>query len=385
MPIAEIIAIGTELLLGQTQDTNTAYIAQTLNASGIDIFRASMIGDNEKRIAESIKESLKRAQIIITTGGLGPTVDDPTRSAIALAFNRSVEYHPELWEEIQNRFMSYGRNPSENNKRQAYLPADAIVIHNPVGTAPAFYIEQGENIIFSLPGVPSEMKTLLHDDVIPIILNKFQLKSVIVTRVIHTAGIGESSVDELVSDLETLSNPTVGLAAHPGQVDIRITAKASDREEAMKLIDPIEIQVENLLGYHIYGADDTTLIEVVINLIGKYQINLVILFQKGQQEIANHLAEQLYIKNDELILMKEELSELLESFTKENNQPDNAILVLQDQTASGHGVDLMCKIINNDYQKSLYFGGHPSLYPQWASNQILNFLRETIMKEKGGK
>ena len=241
MPVAEVITIGTELLLGVIQDTNTSFIAKTIhNSAGIDIFHASMIGDNEERIALEIRAALKRADIIITTGGLGPTIDDPTRDAVALAFNRKTEFKQDLWEQILTRFKAYGRNPTENNKRQAFIPEGAVAISNPVGTAPAFYIEENQKILFSLPGVPSEMKTLLNSDVLPIIKSKFPIESAILLSTIHTAGIGESSVDELVSDLEKMNNPTVGLAAHPGQVDIRITAKANTRELAHELITPIE-------------------------------------------------------------------------------------------------------------------------------------------------
>ena len=197
MPVAEVITIGTELLLGVIQDTNTSFIAKTLNSAGIDIFHASMIGDNEERIALEIRAALKRADIIITTGGLGPTIDDPTRDAVALAFNRKTEFKPELWDQILTRFKAYGRTPTENNKRQAFIPEGAVAIPNPVGTAPAFYIEENHKILFSLPGVPSEMKTLLNSDVLPIIKSKFPIESAIVIRTIHTAGIGESSVDEL--------------------------------------------------------------------------------------------------------------------------------------------------------------------------------------------
>jgi molybdenum cofactor synthesis domain-containing protein len=158
MPVAEVITIGTELLLGVIQDTNTSFIAKTLNSAGIDIFHASMIGDNEERIALEIRAALKRADIIITTGGLGPTIDDPTRDAVALAFNRRTEFKPELWDQILARFKAYGRTPTENNKRQAFIPEGAVAIPNPVGTAPAFYIEENHKILFSLPGVPSEMK-----------------------------------------------------------------------------------------------------------------------------------------------------------------------------------------------------------------------------------
>ena len=126
MPVAEIITIGTELLLGEIQDTNTSYIAKILNSAGIDIYHASMIGDNEERIALEIRAAIDRADIVITTGGLGPTVDDPTRNAVALAFDRETEFKPELWDQILTRFKAYGRNPSENNKRQAFIPVGAV-------------------------------------------------------------------------------------------------------------------------------------------------------------------------------------------------------------------------------------------------------------------
>ena len=218
MPNAEIIAIGTELLLGEITDTNTAEIARKINSIGVDIFKTITIGDNAERIAEQIRSSLNHADIIITTGGLGPTVDDPTREAVAKAFNRSLEFHDELWIDIQERFNTYGRSPSENNRRQAFLPQGAVTIRNPVGTAPAFYVKTNGKIFFSLPGVPMEMATLLDNFVIPFIINAYDLKGIILTRTIHTAGIGESIIDEMIEELEKKSNPTVGLAAHPGQV-----------------------------------------------------------------------------------------------------------------------------------------------------------------------
>lgn len=383
MPVAEIIAIGTELLLGQTQDTNTSYIARTLNASGIDIFRATMIGDNENRIASVIREAMLRADIIITTGGLGPTVDDPTRNAVALAFDTQNEYHPELWEEIQERFRGYGRTPSENNKRQAYFPGDSVVIHNPVGTAPAFYLERDEKILFSLPGVPSEMKTLLHENVIPLILAKYVLESVITTRVLHTIGIGESSVDELVADLETLPNPTVGLAAHPGQVDIRITAKARTHEEAMALILPVEEKVKILLGDHMYGVDDTRLNDTVDALFNDCQLIPVIFYDSVHQELALLIQEQLRVNI--------RMHEFIEDPNGSTNIPeydarsDNLILILREQIGTEHGVDLHGEIKDERFERTLRFGGHPSLYKQWAVNQILGFMREMMIKGIGVK
>lgn len=381
MPAAEIIAIGTELLLGQTQDTNTAYIARLLNDAGFDIFRASMVGDNENRIATSIRESLERAEVVITTGGLGPTVDDPTRGAVALAFGVNLEYHPELWEEIQERFRAYSRSPSENNKRQAHLPAGAVAIHNPVGTAPAFYLEKGGRLVVSLPGVPSEMKTLLHDDVIPLIREKYHLKSVIVTRVIHTVGIGESSVDELIGDMEKLANPTVGLAAHPGQVDIRVTAKAADRQAALDQISPIESRVYSLLEEHIYGSDEMTLENVVKELIGKYHLNPVVFFHDGLRELSETLCRSLDVPCETIGFSAGKAKHY--KMLKDNQSTPNQLTILMENPSDGEqGVDLRGILMNNEYRKSLRFGGHSELYAQWANNQILNFLRVMIKKRK---
>ena len=307
MPVAEVITIGTELLLGVIQDTNTSFIAKTLNSAGIDIFHASMIGDNEERIALEIRAALNRADIIITTGGLGPTIDDPTRDAVALAFNRKTEFKTDLWEQILDRFKAYGRTPTENNKRQAFIPKGAVAISNPVGTAPAFYIEENHKILFSLPGVPSEMKTLLNSEVLPIIKSKFPIESAILIRTIHTAGIGESSVDELVSDLEKMSNPTVGLAAHPGQVDIRITAKANTRELAQELIIPVEIKVRQFLGNFIYGEDDITLNKVISDELKLKNIKLIINYENQFLGIADLVAEWLEVQVDNKINCPHEL------------------------------------------------------------------------------
>src|SRR3990172_3341014 len=160
MPSAEIISIGTELLLGEIIDTNARFLARSLRDIGVDLYRKTTIGDNIQRIATAIQESLERAEIIITTGGLGPTVDDPTRDAVALAVGRPTEYHPELWEQIQARFLRYNRQPTANNKRQAYIPQGAIPVENPVGTAPSFIVEIDAKSIISLPGVPREMEFL---------------------------------------------------------------------------------------------------------------------------------------------------------------------------------------------------------------------------------
>ncbi len=259
MPVAEIITIGTELLLGEIVDTNAQFLARALRDAGIDLYRKTTVGDNASRIAQAIQQAMERCDIVLTSGGLGPTVDDPTREAVALALGVEIEYRPELWEQIQARFRRFNRLPTENNKRQAYVPQGAVAIENPVGTAPAFLVERGDQVIISLPGVPREMEYLMHQAVLPYLRRRFNLKGVIKSRVVHTAGVGESQIDDLIGDLERMSNPTVGLAAHSGQVDVRITAKADSEEEAWALIRPVEEEVRQRLGNWVYGADEETL------------------------------------------------------------------------------------------------------------------------------
>lgn len=272
MPTAEIITIGTEILLGEIVDTNAQYLARYLRGLGIDLYRKSTVGDNVSRIARAIRESLDRpggeqVDILFTTGGLGPTVDDPTRQAVAQALGVGLEFRPELWDQIQARFRRFGRTPTENNQRQAYLPAGAIPVENPVGTAPAFICEVNGAAIIALPGVPREMEYLLENAITPFLRRRFQLEWIIKTRVLHTAGVGESQIDDRISDLETSNNPTIGLAAHSGQVDVRITAKAASEPEADRMIREMEDLLRDRLGDWIYGVDQESLEQVALNAL----------------------------------------------------------------------------------------------------------------------
>jgi nicotinamide-nucleotide amidase len=269
MPSAEIITIGTEILLGEIIDTNARYLARQLRDAGIDLYRKTSVGDNAQRIAQAIQQALERCEIIITTGGLGPTVDDPTREAVALAMDVETEFRPELWEQIMARFERFGRQPTENNKRQAYIPRGAIAIENPVGTAPSFIFEKDDKVIISLPGVPREMEYLLANAVLPYLRKRYRLTGIIKALVLKTVGVGESQIDDLIGELETLRNPTVGLAAHSGQVDVRITAKADSLEKALEMIHPVELELRKRLGLWIYGADEETLAEVALQAVHK--------------------------------------------------------------------------------------------------------------------
>jgi len=263
-PDAEILTIGTELLLGEITDTNTAVIARSLRDMGINLYRTATVGDNAHRIAELLRERFGHVQIIITTGGLGPTVDDPTREAVALALGVPTVFVPELWEQIQDRFKAFGRTPGENNRRQAYIPEGAHWIENPVGTAPAFWADADGTLVVSLPGVPAEMSHLLEHAVLPLIQTRYDLGEVIRARIVRTAGLGESRLDEQIDDLERLTNPTVGVSAHPGRVDIRITARAASKEAAEGLIAPVVKQLQSLLGHHIYGFDKESLEDAML-------------------------------------------------------------------------------------------------------------------------
>jgi len=269
MPSAEIITIGTEILLGEIVDTNTRYIARTLRGMGVNIFRTITIGDNVERIAEAIHHSMQRAEIVITTGGLGPTVDDPTREAVARAAGVELEFREDLWEQVVAIISRYGRKPSENQKRQAYIPKGALAIPNPVGTAPCFIVETEHNAVASLPGVPNEMEHILHESIIPYLQKRFDLNEIIKIRVLHCAGLGEGLIDEKIADFETLSNPTVGLAAHTGVVDIRIAAKAGSEADADAMIAEIEHQIQERLGDVVFGADEDTLEDAALTAVAK--------------------------------------------------------------------------------------------------------------------
>ena len=297
MASSEIIAIGSELLLGETQDTNTAYILKKLREIGIDIYRTQIIGDNVQRIANAIRESLSRVDIVITTGGLGPTIDDATREAVAAAFDTTLVYDEELWRDILSYFIDRDRTPSENNKRQAYLPLGATPIHNAMGTAPAFYFEKDHKILISLPGVPIEMKYLTDNFVIDILRNKYQSEETIAVRTLHTFGLGESVVDEAVSDFETWSNPTLGLSAKEGITDLRMTAKGMSRIDALVKLDDLEHKIRNRLGNHIYGVDSQTLPEVVNQVLRENNI-LVTVHEFGTEgKVASHLDADILRKS----------------------------------------------------------------------------------------
>jgi nicotinamide-nucleotide amidase len=258
---AEIIAIGSELLLGQIVDTNTSFIGRSLAENGIELVRTTTVGDDLHRMKEAIKEAITRSQIVITTGGIGPTEDDLTREAVAEVVQRPLVFQPCLMDQIEALFKRRGFRMAENNRKQAYIPEGAVPIENPKGTAPGFIVEGTDWVTLSIPGVPSEMEYLMEHTVIPYLRKRFNLqRQVIRYRVLRVCGLGESAIGLQIKDLMRESqNPSVGTLASVGDIKIRITAKASDPEEASTLIKKVEQEIRKRLGILIYGVDNETL------------------------------------------------------------------------------------------------------------------------------
>ena len=258
---AEIIAIGSELLLGQIIDTNSAYLAQRLSENGIELIHTTTVGDELSRIERVINEAINRSQIVITTGGIGPTEDDLTREAIANATRHPLVFQPNLMEQIEALIRRRGFKMTENNRKQAFIPEGAIPIENPKGTAPGFIVEGPEWATVTIPGVPSEMAYLMENTVIPYLRKRFHLEHQIIRyRVLRVCGLGESAIGLQIKDLMRDSkNPTVGTLASIGDIRIRITAKAGDPDEANDLIQKMEEEIRRRLGVLVYGVDDETL------------------------------------------------------------------------------------------------------------------------------
>ena len=230
---AEIVAIGSELLLGQIVDTNSAWMAQRLAEIGVNLFYKTIVGDNAGRMREIISQALERSDVVITSGGIGPTEDDLTREIVAEVTARPLILDPDLLQQIEERFRKRGFIMTKNNEKQAYIPDGAIPVENPNGTAPSFIVEDPRGVVMCLPGVPFEMKWLFENRVIPYLREKFDLREMIVSRILKIAEIGESSVDDRIGHLIRHStNPTVGVLAHPGQVDVRISVKTDSLKKA---------------------------------------------------------------------------------------------------------------------------------------------------------
>lgn len=260
---AEIISVGTELLLGHIVDTNAAYLAQELSALGIDLYWGTHVGDNLERVTETFRRAMSRSDFIIVTGGLGPTEDDLTRESIAAALGEEMVVVPKLEEELREFFERRGRPMPERNVKQATLIPSARVVPNPIGTAPGWWVEKHGTMIAAMPGVPNEMYRMWRNEIVPRLLRS-EDSSVIHTRIVKVLGIGESHVEEIIQPLLASTNPTLATYAKSDGIHVRITAKASTVDEARNLLVEPEGEVRRLLGAAIYGVDDETIESIVL-------------------------------------------------------------------------------------------------------------------------
>ncbi len=269
----EIIAVGTELLLGNIVNTNAQYLSQKLADLGIDVYYHVVVGDNLKRLTETIKTSLERSDIVITSGGLGPTADDITKEGAAQAMGLKLLPDEESIERIKKMFSSTGRIMTENNIKQGYIPEGAVVLENNNGTAPGVLIEKEGKIVIMLPGPPKELYPMFESKVLPYLKSKTD--STIRSKVLRVIGVGESAVEHILKDIfDSQANPTIAPYAKDGEVHLRITAKTGIPEEADSLIAEMEQKVRAILDDNIYGCNEETLEEAVLKLLQKKNLTI---------------------------------------------------------------------------------------------------------------
>ncbi len=262
---AELIAVGTELLLGNIANTDAQMLSEGLSTLGIAVHYHTVVGDNPQRLKEALEIARRRADIIITTGGLGPTYDDLTKQTIAQAFGRKLVLHEDILEEIRGYFEKRGVKMPENNTQQAMLPEGCTVFTNPVGTAPGCAIEENGVRVLMLPGPPYECRYMFENRAVPYLMGLTD--GIIVSHNLRIFGIGESAVDEKVHDLTASSNPTLAPYARVGECFLRATAKAESAEKAEEMLRPLMDEVKRRLGDAVYGVDVENMDEVVTGIL----------------------------------------------------------------------------------------------------------------------
>ncbi|MCZ7525251.1 MAG: competence/damage-inducible protein A [Acidimicrobiia bacterium] len=262
----EVLAVGTELLLGQVVDTNSAWIGEQLAAYGIDSFEHRQVGDNLERVVAALRDLLRHADAVIVCGGLGPTPDDLTREALAELMGAPLRRHRDLVEHIAAIFGARGREMARNNERQADVPEGASVIANPIGTAPGLICPVGDRVVYAVPGVPYEMQQMVRDAVLPDLLRRSGEPAVIRSRSLRTWGTSESGLAEMIADrVDAQTNPTIAFLARGIEgIVVRITAKARGDEEARALIAAEERELRAILGDLVFGVDGETMEHAVL-------------------------------------------------------------------------------------------------------------------------
>jgi nicotinamide-nucleotide amidase len=272
---AEIICVGTELLLGDILNSNLQYLGQKLAILGIPHYYQTVVGDNLERVKNAIDTALQRSSILIFTGGLGPTPDDLTTEAIASYFKTPLIEKPEIIEDIKAKFTKRGRELASNNYKQALIPQGATILPNPTGTAPGMIWQPQEGVtILTFPGVPREMYRMWEDTAIPYLKSQGWGKEMIYAKMLRFWGIGESNLALKVNHLFDLTNPMVAPYASKGEVRLRVSCKAQSEEEAWQIIDPVAQEIKTIAGEDYFGRDGDTLASVVGNLLNQNQQTL---------------------------------------------------------------------------------------------------------------
>ncbi len=277
---SEIITVGTEILMGQISNTNASFLSDELLKLGVGVYYQSVVGDNPARLEEVFKTALQRADLVVMTGGLGPTQDDLTRETVARVLQLHLEKDNRWEERLEEFFRQRGRTMPDNNRKQALVPRGGKILPNKRGTAPGIFLENKEKVVILLPGPPREMKELYREQVSPLLKEKLQnrgIEGVLISKTLKVIGLGESAMEEKISSLlREQDNPTIAPLAKRSEVHLRITARAANKEEAADMIEQKKREIEKVLGDYIYGEDDQELEDVVADLLMEKSITLAV-------------------------------------------------------------------------------------------------------------
>ena len=324
---AEVISVGTELLLGQIVDTDAAYLSKLLPQFGIDLHYRVTVGDNEPRLADALRLALSRADVVFTIGGIGPTMDDLTKETVAHVLGDEMVLHEESAERLRAFFAARGIDMPEANLKQALVPRRGKVLPNPLGTAPGAAFETDGKVVIVLPGPPREFIEMVDSQVMPYLRELVgESASVIRSRVLRIAGLGESSVADMVNDLLGGSNPTVAPLASLGEVHLRITAKAESIAEADMMIDEMDGKLSAILGNSIFGRDDESLERVVVRMLTERALTLAVAESCTGGLVANRITD-----------VSGSSAAFVVGFVAYSNQAKKELLGLDEQLLSKHG------------------------------------------------
>ena len=405
---AELVTSGTEILLGDIVDTNAAWIAQQLREIGVNLYYKTTVGDNEPRLRGVLEMALARSDVVLVTGGLGPTADDITRDAIANATGCPLERHPDIEDNLRERFARWGyQRMSENNLRQAQIPETATVLENPVGTAPGFVSYDRrhgrDGKVIAMPGVPREMKRMMADLVLPFLQELTGGVGIIRRRILRTVGIGESSLDADLGHLMDSANPTMGLAAHLGQADVRIAARAESADEAEELLDKMEEKVRAVIGSYIYSTTPEEAVESVLaRLLHEADASVALLETVTEGAIADRMNKGVSPENPVRILQADAEASALRKLLDQPPAGEVAhelALQLRRECNVSHGLAVItsgqpdetfhsnqggetwigCAGPDRTEVARFPFGGADRLTNAWVGNRAMDLLRRILL------